>query len=111
MRAYLVKASNVELTLRRILDGALMADQVVDVFEAAGLDKPNIRGRVEQVRPCVLGLPLQGVTGAGWARGFLGGNRRRTGGVVKSGSGLPQPTPTVLGERRPHGAVSARVAQ
>jgi type I restriction enzyme, R subunit len=51
VRAYLVKASNVELTLRRedrdaalrrILDGALMADQVVDVFEAAGLEKPNL---------------------------------------------------------------------
>lgn len=51
VRAYLVKAADVELrmrredrdaALRRLLDGALQAGEVMDVFEAAGLRKPEL---------------------------------------------------------------------
>ena len=51
IRAYVTKAADVELILRRdereamlrrLLDNALVADRVMDVFEAAGLEKPNL---------------------------------------------------------------------
>ncbi|QLH75395.1 MAG: type I restriction endonuclease subunit R [Methanomassiliicoccales archaeon] len=76
--SYSVIEKDIELAVRQIISGALLSDRVIDIFEAAGLKKPNISILSDEFLAEVQSLPQKNLALALLQRLLMDGIRTIT---------------------------------